>query len=65
MARRNKKTSSSKSKSSGLLSKAKSLVTGKKGSGKKRRKPSVTALATELARIKLKRKIRAEKLKVM
>lgn len=62
-ASKSTKKSSKKSKS-GLLDKAKGLIGGK-GAGKKRRKPSVVSLATELTRIKLKRKIRQEKLKVM
>lgn len=53
------------SKKSGFLGKVASAVTGRSGAGAKRRKPSIKTLATELARIKLKRKIAKERLKVM
>lgn len=60
------KRSRKSSKSSGLLGKVGSAVgLGKGKSGVKRRKPSLKSLATELARIKLKRKIAKERLKVM
>lgn len=72
MARKTKKTKSllggskkskSSRKKSGLLGKVGGL-TGR-GAGVKRKKPSIRSLATELARIKLKRKIAKERLKVM